>query len=325
MARRLFLALCGALALSAVQAAPFTVTESPMALPLAGGATLHGTLALPTGAVRPPVVLVIAGSGPTDRDGNNRTLPGHNHALRLLAAGLAQAGIASVRYDKRGVGESANAEVRESALRFDTYVDDAVAWLRQLQADGRFAGVGVVGHSEGALIGTLAARQAPAQALVAIAGPARRASVVLREQLVGKLPPDLAAASEAILTGLEQGRTTPGAPQALAVLYRDSVQPYLVSWFRYVPAEEFAALQVPALVVQGDTDIQIGVGEARALAAANPRAQLRIVPGMNHVLKAVPADATLQLRSYSDPALPLAPGLVAPMAAFLRDALAQTP
>lgn len=325
MARRFFLALCCALALSAATGASAAATESAISLALDSGAVLHGTLALPDGAVRPPAVLLIAGSGPTDRDGNSSMAPGAHQALRLLAAALADAGIASVRYDKRGVGQSAGAGPREADLRFDTYVDDAVAWLRQLQADGRFAGVGVVGHSEGALIGTLAVQRAPARALVSIAGPARRASEVLREQLAGKLPPELAARSEQILAALEQGRTLPGAPAALAALYRDSVQPYLASWFRYLPADAFAAVQVPALVVQGDTDIQVGVDDARALLRANPRAQLLLVPGMNHVLKAVPADAAAQQRSYGDPALPLAPGLAAPLAAFLRGALAEAP
>jgi predicted alpha/beta hydrolase len=120
--------------------------------------TLYGTQIIPTSNVPEPVVLIIAGSGPTDRDGNN-PLGGPNNSLKLLAEGLAGHGIASIRYDKRGIGESSAAGTKEVDLRFDTYVEDAALWIQQLQADSRFSSVTVIGHSEGSLIGMLATQK----------------------------------------------------------------------------------------------------------------------------------------------------------------------
>jgi pimeloyl-ACP methyl ester carboxylesterase len=280
--------------------------------------TLAGTLALPSAAARPTVVLIIAGSGPTDRDGNSRGLPGRNDSLRMLAAALADAGFASVRYDKRGIGASQAAGPAEADLRFDTLVEDAAAWVAQLKADPRFRAVVVLGHSEGALIGMLASRRSNPAAYISVAGVGERPGAVLRHQLAGKLPPELAETNERILGAIERGETVAEVPPALAALYRPSVQPYLISWMRYSPTEQIAALRMPVLIVQGTTDIQVDAGQASALQAAKPDAKLAILPGMNHVLKEVPLEPQRQLASYSDPALPLAPGLLDAIAGFLR-------
>ncbi|WP_043818237.1 alpha/beta hydrolase, partial [Rubrivivax gelatinosus] len=139
-------------------AAPGFAAEEVMQLETPTGA-VHGTLLRPDDAPRPLVALIVAGSGPTDRDGNN-PVAGHNDSLKLLAQALADAGIASLRYDKRGIAASAAAGADESTLRFDDYVDDAAAWARRLAQDGRFAAVAIVGHSEGATIAALAAARA---------------------------------------------------------------------------------------------------------------------------------------------------------------------
>jgi pimeloyl-ACP methyl ester carboxylesterase len=311
-ARRILGLLFLAIAAHAV-AAP---REEAVALSTPTG-QLAGTLALPTQARKGPVALIIAGSGPTDRDGNSKLLPGHNDSLRMLAAALAEHGIASLRYDKRGIGASAAAMSAESDLRFDTYVDDAAAWLGKLASDPRFSSVIVIGHSEGSLVGMLAAQRAHAAAFVSISGVAQAAPAILRQQLAGKLPADLAQENERILASLERGELVGTVPAPLASLYRASVQPYLVSWIKYVPAERIKALRVPVLIAQGTTDIQVGVDEARGLKAARPDAVLAIVPGMNHVLKLVPADMQQQVASYADPALPLAPQLVSAIVDFV--------
>jgi pimeloyl-ACP methyl ester carboxylesterase len=309
--------IAGLLLVAAAAHATAQVREEAATLATASG-QLAGTLALPATQAKVPVALIIAGSGPTDRDGNSKLLPGHNDSLRLLAAALADNGVASLRYDKRGIGASAAAMGSESALRFDTYVDDACAWLGQLRADPRFAGIVVIGHSEGSLIGMLAAQRGGADAFVSVSGVAQGASTVLRTQLAGKLPPGLAAENERILTALERGEPAQAVPAPLASLYRPSVQPYLVSWIKYLPFERIAALRMPVLIVQGTTDIQVGVDQAKALKAAKPDAALAIIPGMNHVLKLVPADAKQQQASYADPALPLAPQLVGAVVDFVH-------
>ena len=281
--------------------------------------TLHGSLHLPAaaGADRLPVVLIIAGSGPTDRDGNSAGLPGPNHSLKLLAQGLAEGGWASLRFDKRGVAASAAAGPREADLRFETYVQDAAAWLRLLRADARFGTLVVLGHSEGSLVAMLAAKEVAVDGLVSLAGPAAGAAAVLRTQLAGKLPPLLAARHEALLQSLERGQTVADVPPELAALYRPGVQPYLISWFRHEPKAVLAGLRVPVLVLQGDTDIQVSVADAQALQAARPGVEMSIVPGMNHVLKSVPAGLPAQLASYSNPELPLADALMPRLLRFL--------
>lgn len=281
--------------------------------------SIHSTLLLPKDTSKPmPVVLFISGSGPTDRDGNSPMLPGKNNSLKMLAEGLAMNGIASLRYDKRGVGESAKAMVAESELRFETYIDDAAAFCEQLRADKRFNAVVIAGHSEGSLIGMVAVKRCDASGFISIAGAGRPAGEILRTQLAGKLPPALATQSEAILKDLEAGKTTEKPPVELFAIYRPSVQPYMISWLRYDPAKSIAALSVPILIIQGTTDIQVSVDDAKRLAAASPKAKLLIVEGMNHVLKSVSSDKAKQMASYSDPSLQLAEDLLMNIVAFVR-------
>ncbi len=316
--------LCSLLLLIGGIAAQAYAAETPITLDTPTG-QLAGTLELPAGADKPRVALLIAGSGPTDRDGNSSLIPGRNDSLKLLAAGLADAGIATVRYDKRGIGGSHAAGSAESALRFEMFVDDAAAWIARLKADPRFASVAVIGHSEGSLIGMLAARQADAAAFVSIAGIADGASTLMRKQLEGKLPPELEKESERILVSLESGVVVDPVPPALATLFRPSVQPYLISWFKYVPAQRIAELTMPVLVVQGNTDIQVDVVQANRLHGARPGAKLAIIPGMNHVFKHVRAVPELQVASYGDPSLPVSPLLVKSIADFLQQGGATTP
>lgn len=302
-----------ALLLLAPSAQAQAFTETPDSLVVPSG-TLHGTLTVPTGAVgRVPVALLIAGSGPTDRDGNQRGTGAAS--LRLLAHALAERGVATLRTDKRGVGESA-AVYRPTDL-FDAFVGDAEGWLAQLRADPRFSTVSVVGHSEGALIGALAGAEGRADALVSVAGAGEPAAAVLRRQLSERLPEEMRPDALALVDSLEAGVLVPNPPGVLAQVFPLAVQPYLVSWFARDPAAAVAAFRRPVLVVQGTTDVQVTVADAERLAAAAPGARLVVVAGMNHVLKDVSGDVAAQMPSYADPALPLNAELVREAAAFL--------
>ena len=283
---------------------PSGFVEEPATLTTTTG-VIHGTLDLPTGGGPFPVALIIAGSGPTDRDGNSAMLAGKNNSLKMLAQSLVAANIASLRFDKRGIGASASSGPKEADLRFENYVDDAAAWVEQLRHDKRFSTVTIIGHSEGALIGAIAAARTHPNAFISVSGVGRSAGLVLREQMNGKLPAQLFQANEKILRELEAGRTTEDVPPALKSLYRASVQPYLISWFKYNPAEIVASIKEPFLICQGTTDIQVAVEEAEALKKAAPAAKLVIIGGMNHVLKTVSAEPLKQTASYSDPALPI--------------------
>jgi pimeloyl-ACP methyl ester carboxylesterase len=267
--------------------------------------TLHGTLELPAGKGPFPVALLIAGSGPTDRNGNDSLLGLNTNCYRLLALSLRQHGIASLRYDKRGAGQDFLLALPESHLRFGMYVADAVAWATKLRRDPRFSTLTIIGHSEGSLIGMIAARQMGADGFVSIAGAGEPAAKVLATQLKPKLPPRLYATSQAILSQLQAGKTVATVPQSLAALFRPSVQPYLISWFRYDPARELARLHTPVLILQGERDLQVAVPEARALSRADPAATLVLIAGMNHIMKDVGASERDNLRSYGEPDLPI--------------------
>ena len=300
-------------------ALPSFAQSSDVTLQTMTGA-LHGTLVTPPGDGPYPVVLLIAGSGPTDRDGNSKALPGCNDSLKMIAAALAENGIASLRHDKRGIAASAAAGPKEDALRFETYVDDAKQWVKKLKSDARFSSVTIAGHSEGSLIGMLAAGEA--DGFVSIAGASQPAGAVLREQLRTKLPLSLLEENERILQSLEAGRLVENVPPQLAALYRPSVQPYLISWLKYDPSAELAKLKIPTLIIQGSTDLQVSVDDARRLARAKSSGLL-IVDGMNHVLKLVDGDLAQQLPSYGDPTLPVAEKLIDELAGFALDVVRQ--
>lgn len=306
--------------LAAAVPAP-TPTPQPAAAsrPIAvgtGPATLHGTIVTPA---RPrAAAVIIAGSGPTNRDGNS-PLGVSARPYALLADALAPYGVATLRYDKRGIAESRGALTREEELRFETGVADARAFASRLKAETGLPCVWLIGHSEGALVAQVAARDDPnVCGLVLVSGTGRPAAAILREQLAGPtLPEALRAPALATLAELEAGRPVAAPPPELAALFRPSVQPYLISWFRHDPAELIGKERRPVLIVQGTTDLQAPMADAERLRAAKPDAELLVVNGMNHVLKLAPGDRTANLATYADPARPLAPALAQGVAAFL--------
>ncbi|WP_346831866.1 alpha/beta fold hydrolase [Pseudomonas abietaniphila] len=289
---------------SLAQAGTPVVLQRPITLDTGTG-ELFGTLLLPKSTTPVPVVLIIAGSGPTDRDGNNPD-GGRNDSMKRLALILAKHNIASVRYDKRGVAASRPATPDERDLSIEKYVDDAVAWAEKLKTDPRLGQLILMGHSEGALVATLAAERAGATALISVAGTGRPVDQVVREQLRYRLPPPLLARSEELIEEIKAGKTDDNVPEPLQVVFRPSVQPYLISLFRQNPAAAFSKLKIPTLIIQGRNDMQVGVGDAQLLHKAKPDSQLAIIDGMNHVLRIVPMDMKRQLASYKDPQLPLA-------------------
>ena len=277
---------------------------------------IHGKLILPDGGTPCPVVIIIAGSGPTDMNGNNAGMT--NKSLLYLARELAAEGIASVRYDKRAIGKSAAACTNEEDLRFDHYIDDAAAWADKLAGDSRFTKVIIAGHSEGSLIGMVAAQRSKAvKGYISIAGCGSPAYEILEEQLKSQ-PEWIQEQSASICKELREGRTVEEVPYYLMSLYRNSVQPYLISWFAYNPAEEVAKLDIPVLILQGDMDIQVGVDEAEKLHAAQPHSELYIIKEMNHILKHCNTMQQMaQLATYRNANLPLKAELVRLIVEFI--------
>ncbi|MBN9465452.1 alpha/beta hydrolase [Brevundimonas sp.] len=305
-----------AVALAALAAAP---VSTEIVLP-SQPAPLHGTLLTPPDAST--VAVILPGSGPTDRDGNS-PLGVAAGTYRLLAEGLADQGIATLRIDKRGIAASAAAGPAEADLRFDAYAADARAWAAEAAVRAGKPCAWLIGHSEGALVALKAVaggddpESSKVCGLILLSGAGRPAGAVLREQLAS-LPEPMKTQAFAVLTQLEAGRTVADTPPALAALFRPSVQPYLISWLPLDPAALLAAYDGPVFIGQGTTDLQIGVADAEALAAADPRATLKLWSGVNHVLKTAPTDRAANLTTYADPALPLAPGVVEDVAGFIK-------
>ncbi len=292
-------------------------TESEIALKTSTG-DISGTLTVPVKPKKSPVVLIIAGSGPTDRDCNS-PLGIKTNAYKMLAESFAENGISTLRFDKRGIAKSKPAATSESELRFETYINDAVGWISMLKKDKRFSEIIVLGHSEGSLIGIIAAEKTGISKLISLAGVGSPADTILRRQLKGQLPPQLMAESNNILDSLRSGKTVSKVNPVLISLYRPSVQPYLISWIQYDPASEINKLKIPVLIVQGTTDIQVSVDDARQLSAAKPDAKLLILDNMNHILKEAEADRQKNIATYNQPELPLKQGLVKELVSFIKN------
>lgn len=275
---------------------------------------IEGSLILPKPNPTKSVALIIAGSGPTDRDGNSMGMM--NNSLRMLALELQKKGIASLRFDKRGIAMSRGAGLKEADLRFENYINDVKGWVLYLKNELKFNKIIVIGHSEGSLIGIIASQDKNVTKFISLAGAGQRADRILREQLKNQ-PPSAAIQINGILDELVKGRTVDNTPPELNSILRKSVQPYMISWFKYDPQKEIAKLTIPVLIVQGTTDIQVSTTDANLLHKGLPRAKLVIVEGMNHILKNAPADRQLNIATYTEPDLPLKKELIDNLMPFI--------
>ena len=289
--------------------------EETIVLTTESGA-VFGTLLLPESSNVIPIVLIIAGSGPTDRNGNNPMMV--NNSLKMLAEGLSDNSIASIRFDKRGIAESKNAESKESDLRFENYINDVKAWCDLIKKDSRFSDLIILGHSEGSLIGMIASQENHVDKFISLAGPGFPAAEILRRQLKEQ-PPLVLEMSAPIIDKLEKGELVTNAPEMLYALFRPSVQPYLISWFKYNPQLEISKLNIPILIIQGTTDIQVSVQDADMLLASSKDSKMVIIEKMNHILKEAEADRTKNIQTYSNSKLPLKEALIPAIANFINE------
>lgn len=278
---------------------------------------LYGTLAVPESGSR-TVALIIAGSGATDRDGNNRAAGLITDCYKQLSDSLVANGYAALRYDKRAIAASASPEITEAELSFDDYINDAVAWADFLAADERFDRVVLIGHSEGSLIALAAAKRTDnVAAVVSLAGAGEPIDQTLRRQLAAQ-PEPYKSECYRIIDELKAGRMVEEVPAELAALFRKSVQPFLISEMRYNPADEARTLNVPLLIVQGTTDIQVETADAARLFMAQRMARMVMIDEMNHVLKLCSTtNPQQQMVTYMNPSLPIAAKLVRAVVDFM--------
>lgn len=298
----------------------FIINEEPIVLKTETG-DIHGILKIPpTNSKAIPLAILIAGSGPTDRNGNQPQM--QNNSLKMLLDALFHNGIATLSYDKRGIGESREAVKDEADLRFEDYVNDAKGWSNLLYKDERFSSIAIIGHSEGSLIGMIAAQNNTVTKYISLAGIAEPASSILKEQLAKQLATQPQTVKDMIFSyidKLEKGETIENVPISLHSLFRPSVQPYMISWFKYNPQEEIKKLNIPILLIQGSTDIQVSVKQAELLSKAQLKAQKVIIENMNHVLKDCEnTDQTTQLSLYNNPNIPINKQLIKEIVRFIK-------
>lgn len=281
----------------------------------AGG--LHGNFARPrSGPERGPAVLLLQGSGALARNGGEEE-------LRMLAQGLAAAGIRSLRYDKRGVGESRHLVKRPEDYTLQTLVDDAAMAARDLAARPDVSEVIIAGHSEGSMLATMAAPKANPAAIALLAGPGRLLHVILREQVTaGAQPGDEDNVKEEleIIDALTRGERIPVSNPKSD--FKPFLQPYWISMFAVDPAAELSRLTLPTLIVQCGRDIQVRQADFDALVGARPDARRLVLPTANHMFKPAPADITDRAANFRSYVGPLVPELVPGLVEFVRGVMA---
>jgi pimeloyl-ACP methyl ester carboxylesterase len=278
---------------------------------------LGGTLATHDTKASGKGVVIVAGSGPTDRNGNNRLGVGAN-ALKMLSDALAADGVSVLGYDKRGVGASKALVTDEAALRFKNLVDDASGWATCLDARPGVSCVFMLGHGEGGSIATHAAARTPLAGLLLIASPGRPLSARLRDQFARNIHDDaMRAKAVKVLESLEAGKTVPDIDPKLSPFFRPGTQPYMMSALAIDPAKALAAVKIPVLIVSGGRDLQVIAADFEALKAARPNANAVRIVTMNHVLKNVSEGRTPNFESYRDPKMPLSPELVQAVRGFV--------
>lgn len=260
------------------------------------------------------VVILIAGSGPTDRNGNQQIAI--NNSLKFLAVALAKKGIASFRYDKRIIPLIKNGSLDEKKLRFDDFVTDAVSAISYFKENSSYKEVYVAGHSQGSLVGILAAQQTEIDGFISLAGAGQPIDQTIVNQIAQQIPGLKDETIAAFKTLAEKGEVTEYNP-ALGSIFRKSVQPFIASWMRYNPGEALSTLEIPVLLVNGTKDLQVSLEEVNLLKEALPTAQLSIIENMNHVLKTIEGDTLENAKSYNEGSKPINTELVTVVVDFI--------
>jgi pimeloyl-ACP methyl ester carboxylesterase len=282
---------------------------------------VYGTLSYKSQINKNIAVLLIADAGGTDRNGNSEDGFNNSNCLKNLADQISHLGIACLRYDKRGTGKSQLSVQHPSELRLEDYVDDAIHCIQFLKTQLRYSNVIVVGHGEGSLIGMLAAQRTNTEGFVSIAAPAKGAATILHEQLQQRLSGSMLAEAKSILEQLSDGRIVDAVCSSFTSLFNPEIQPYLISLFRYQPAQEIAKLTIPVLILHGTRDLQVPLCNALELKENAKSATLTHIDGMSHVLKQANENSFVQVDCYNNPSLPISKTLLANLLAFIGNAL----
>lgn len=275
---------------------------------------IDGTLYTPiTISNETKLIILITGSGPTDRNGNQTSAT--NNSLKFLSEELVKNDFAVFSYDKRLFAQIKSKTLDEKLLRFYHFIDDAKDVIVHFKSQKKYNKIIVLGHSEGSLIGMVAAKDI-ADAYISLEGAGRPINLVLSEQLAKQAPAYIDICNTN-LELLKQGKMFENKHPLLSSIFRESVQPYIISWMKFNPQDEIKKLTIPILIINGTKDLQTTEKEAYLLKEANPSATLKIIENMNHILKEIKVDSE-NLKSYSNPDLPVMPSLITEITNFVN-------
>lgn len=273
---------------------------------------IDGTLLLPVDSEQSTLAIIIAGSGPTNRDGNQNFLK--NNSLKKLAESLSTYGVATFRYDKRIVKQIVQNTV-DPKMMFDDFVLDAETIITYFSKSDQFNKIYIIGHSQGSLVGMLAVNE-NVDGFISLAGAGQNIGDILLEQ-IAKTAPDLKEESASVITKLKKGQTTSDYPEALYSVFNEDLQPFMINWMQYNPTKILSQLTIPSLVINGTKDLQVSVKEAELLAGANPQAELQIIQNMNHVLFEIEGDDLENSKSYNETIRPISKELIRSIVNFM--------
>jgi alpha/beta superfamily hydrolase len=274
---------------------------------------IDGTLLHPKAIEKPSLAIIIAGSGPTNRNGNQNFLK--NNSLKKLAEGLSNRGIATFRYDKRIVKQIRHGNV-DKDIMFDDFVSDAIAVVEYFKKKDAYSKIYVIGHSQGSLVGMLSAKD-KADGFISLAGAGNNIGDVLVDQ-VTQMAPKLGEETQRIVDLLKEGNTTTDYPAVLESLFRQDLQLFMINWMRHYPSEILKTLKMPILIINGTKDLQVSESEAQLLKAANEKATLTIIENMNHVLFEIKGDDLENSKSYNESVRPISPQLIKSITDFIK-------
>lgn len=257
---------------------------------------IDGSLIIPNKTSKPALAIIIAGSGPTNRNGNQNFLKNNN--LKKLATELANNNIASFRYDKRIVKQINTGKVNVKDMRFEDFVEDAKSVISYFKEKNQFQKIYIIGHSQGSLLGMLAAKD-NADGFISLAGAGQNIGDVIVDQ-INNTARQFVEDTRRVVKTLKQGKTTKDFPAALGSMFNLETQPFMISWMAYNPTEIISDIAIPTLIINGTKDLQVSVEEAKLLAEASKNSELKIIENMNHVLFTIEGDKLENSKSYNE-------------------------
>ncbi|MGV8946581.1 MAG: alpha/beta hydrolase [Lutibacter sp.] len=288
-------------------------SETEIAIPT-NSVTINGTLLSPNSKEMIPLVILIPGSGPTDRDGNNISMK--NNSLKFLAEDLAKENIAVYRYDKSVLSFTKEDQEKIDSLTFDTFIQEAQSVISYFKNTNKYSKIIVAGHSQGSLVGMIAA-QNNTDLFISLEGAGRTIDEILVEQ-IGVQAPFLKEETQRVLTELKAGKIVEDFNPMLISLFNKSVQPFLISWIKYNPQNEIKKLTIPVLIINGTKDIQVGISDAELLHEASKNSNMEIIEGMNHIFKEIKGDMNENMLSYTNLDLPIMKILTEIISTFIK-------